>query len=130
MKIDVEPNIEQDPSWHQEPGALPTGEGDTFSVHEVHFGGRPVVREILETVILTLLVFLGVRMIVQNFMVEGTSMEPTLHNAQYLLVNKASYARWDPGFLARLNPFQEGEPPAATLTYVLGGPQRGDIVVF
>src|SRR3954453_15298152 len=62
------------------------------------------LRDILETVLLTLVIFLGVRLVVQNFRVEGSSMEPTLHSNQYLLVNKA--------------------------TYVVGQPQRGDIIVL
>jgi signal peptidase I len=46
------------------------------------------VREILETLFLTALIFLGVRVLVQNYKVEGFSMEPTLDDGQYLLINK------------------------------------------
>ena len=46
------------------------------------------VREILETLVLTALIFLGVRVLVQNYKVEGFSMEPTLNDGQYLLINK------------------------------------------
>jgi signal peptidase I len=62
------------------------------------------LRDILETALLTLAIFLGVRLGVQNFRVEGFSMEPTLHTGQYLLVDKVSY--------------------------MVGEPQRGDIVVL
>src|SRR5437763_13327227 len=62
------------------------------------------IRDILETVLLTLVIFLAVRLAVQNFRVEGSSMEPTLHTNEYLLVNKVSY--------------------------MVGQPQRGDIVVL
>lgn len=72
---------------------------------ESRTGYGTVAREILETVILTALIFLGIRLVVQNFRIEGRSMEPTLHSGQYLLVNKMAY-RW------------------------LGEPARGDIVVF
>jgi|SRR5579884_9615 signal peptidase I len=45
-------------------------------------------REILETLVLTAVIFLGVRVLVQNYKVEGFSMEPTLDDGQYLLINK------------------------------------------
>jgi|SRR5947209_4798594 len=61
-------------------------------------------RGILETAVLALAIFLGIRLAVQNFRVEGGSMMPTLHDGQYILVNK--------------------------LAYDFGAPQRGDIVVF
>jgi signal peptidase I len=62
-------------------------------------------RELAETLVLTALIFLGIRMVVQNFRIEGRSMEPTLFPNEYLLVNKLSYGP-------------------------LGDPQRGDIIVF
>ncbi|HZB97946.1 MAG TPA: signal peptidase I [Candidatus Sulfotelmatobacter sp.] len=61
-------------------------------------------RELLETAILTIAIFLVVRVALQNFKVEGESMEPNLHNGEYILVNKVDY--------------------------LLHSPQRGDIVVF
>ncbi len=130
MSTDLKPEIEPDSYWHPGSARQPDAKEDSYSVHEVRVGGRPVVREIVETILLTLLIFLGVRVVIQNFMVEGNSMEPSLHNAQYLLVNKAAYYQWDTHFLARLNPFQEGTPPTPELGFLLGPPQRGDIVVF
>src|ERR687885_1846975 len=65
---------------------------------------KAALRDILETALLTLVIFLAVRFGVQTFRVEGFSMEPTLHSNQYLLVNKVSY--------------------------MVGNPQRGDIVVL
>lgn len=67
-------------------------------------GIKAAIRDILETALLTLVIFLSVRLGVQNFRVEGFSMEPTLHTNQYLLVNKVSY--------------------------MVGEPKRGDIVVL
>jgi len=46
------------------------------------------LREIIETLVLTAVIFLGVRVLVQNYKVEGYSMEPTLDDGQYLLINK------------------------------------------
>ena len=63
-----------------------------------------ILREVVETVVLTLIIFFLIRTVVQNFRIEGTSMEPNLHDGQYLVINKIVY---------RLHP-----------------PQRGDIIVF
>jgi signal peptidase I len=68
------------------------------------FGGPSLLREILETALLTLVVFLVLNTLTGRFQVRGQSMEPTLHNGQYLVVSK--------------------------LAYWLRPPGRGDIVVF
>jgi signal peptidase I len=62
------------------------------------------LRQTVETAILLLLLLLIFHVAVQNFHVDGQSMEPTLHNQEYILVDKASYLF---------------EPPA-----------RGDVIVF
>ncbi len=62
------------------------------------------LREVVETVLLTLVIFLLIRTVVQNFRVDGMSMEPNFHDGQFLLINK--------------------------LAYKLGEPQRGDVIVF
>jgi signal peptidase I len=49
---------------------------------------RGALREIIETLLLTAVIFLGVRVLIQNYKVEGYSMEPTLDDGQYLLINK------------------------------------------
>src|ERR1700704_6986094 len=53
--------------------------------------GGGLAWELLQTIVLTLAIFLGVRSVVQNFRVEGARMEPTLETGQYLLISKASY---------------------------------------
>ena len=63
-----------------------------------------VGREIVETILLTLLIFLVLRFAVQNYRVDGQSMEPSLHDQEYIIVDKAAYL------------FQP--------------PQRGDVIVF
>jgi len=63
-----------------------------------------LVREVIEMVILTVLMFLIVQLAVQNYFVDGTSMEPNLHNQERILVDK-----W---------------------TYLFHAPARGDIIVF
>lgn len=88
---------------------------------------KGAIREILETVLLTAVVFLLVHSLVQNFKVEGSSMEPTLRSGQYLLVNKAAYLRLDSDLLG----FVPGEKIPGDFTFQpFGQPKPGDVVVF
>ncbi len=68
------------------------------------FGGHSLLREILETVLLTAILFLILNTTTARFQVRGSSMEPTLHNEQYLVISK--------------------------VTYWVHPPERGDIIVF
>lgn len=86
------------------------------------------LREIVETVVLALLIFLAVRAVVQNFRVEGSSMYPTFVNGQYVLVNKAAYARIDTNTLANWLPFVHHSTNPEH--FIFGAPQRGDVIVF
>jgi signal peptidase I len=88
---------------------------------------RSLIWEIVQTVLLTIAIFLAVRSVVQNFRVEGASMDPTLHSGQYLLINKVLYARTDGTLLDR---FIVDTTPADEVNFVFSGPQRGDIIVF
>lgn len=62
------------------------------------------LRDILETLTLVLLMILAIRFAMQNFRIDGESMEPTLHNREFVMVDKAAY--------------------------LFHAPTRGDIVVF
>lgn len=86
------------------------------------------VWELAQTVLLTLLIFFAMRAVVQNFKVEGTSMEPTLHHNQFLIINKATYARVDGTPLERFAR-PDGEAGGQPI-FVFGSPAHGDIVVF
>ena len=87
-----------------------------------------LVRELAETAILALVIFLLVRAVVQNFQVEGRSMEPTLETRWYLLVNKALYWEIDLGTVNKFLPFVDpGDDPTR---YIFRGPRRGDVIVF
>jgi len=52
---------------------------------------RPLLRETVETLILTAIIFILIRSVAQNFRIEGYSMEPNFHDGQYLIVDKISY---------------------------------------
>jgi signal peptidase I len=86
-----------------------------------------LARDLLETIILALLIFLAVRAMVQNFRVEGSSMQTSLHDGQYILINKAIYTKVNLGFLDFLPFFDAGDDPNQ---YIFRPPQRGDVVVF
>jgi signal peptidase I len=55
------------------------------------FGGRSLLREIVETALLALIIFLVLNTLTGRFQVRGSSMEPTLQDGQYLVVSKVSY---------------------------------------
>jgi len=82
-----------------------------------------IAREVLETVLLTLLIFLLIRNVVQNFRVEGSSMEPNLHDRQFLVVNRFAYC---PGLHLDL-PFLGIQWQKV---WCVWEPKRGDVVVF
>lgn len=63
-----------------------------------------VVREIIETLLLTFFIFWIVNGLVGRYRIDGSSMNPTLNDGQYLIINNVSY--------------------------LLEEPKRGDIIVF
>ena len=89
---------------------------------------RRLVLELVQTVVLAFLLFMAVRALAQNFRVEGSSMEPGLHNGQYLLVNKAIYYKINLDTLGKYLPFIDGGDDPAH--FIIHGPKRGDVVVF
>ena len=91
---------------------------------------RSTLRDVLETILLTVLIFLLVRAVVQNFRVEGRSMEPSLHTGEYLLINKAIYWRIDPNLLGSVVSGASEDVSQNQQTYLFGPPQRGDVIVF
>jgi len=63
-----------------------------------------LAREIVETIALTLLIFLVIRFAIQSYRVDGISMQPGLKSDEYVLVNK--------------------------MAYLFHAPERGDVIVF
>ena len=82
------------------------------------------LREIIETAILGLIVFLLAREAVQNFQVEGRSMQPTLASSELVLVNKIGYWEVD------LGPFDVLLPGRNNGDFLLSGPHRGSVIIF
>lgn len=92
--------------------------------------GRLALKEMLETVAYIILIFVIVRSMVQNFKIEGSSMEPSLHSEQYILVNKLVYFHIDLNAPLRLFPGFDEDTLPPRLFYPLLQPERGDVVVF
>jgi signal peptidase I len=67
-------------------------------------GFRRFALDLLETLLLSLLLFFAINAISARIRVDGSSMEPTLHSGEFMIVNR--------------------------LAYRLGSPQIGDVVVF
>ncbi len=74
------------------------------SVAEFRQPTEVVVREILETLLLTFFIFWMVNSLVGRYRIDGSSMNPTLYDGQYLIINNVSY--------------------------LLDEPQHGDVIVF
>jgi signal peptidase I len=65
---------------------------------------RPLLREVLDTIVFILVVYVLVEMAAPRFLVDGPSMQPTFWDNQRLIISRVHY--------------------------ILTDPQRGDIVVF
>ena len=91
---------------------------------------RELARELIETVLLALSIFLALQFSVQNFRVEGSSMDTTLQDGQYLLVNKIVYLRFDRDAIARVLPFLGGGADADETLFAFHPPKRGEVIIF
>lgn len=65
---------------------------------------KSLLREVLETLALTAIIFFGVNLITGRFKIDGASMNDTFFHGEYIIVSRISYR--------------------------IGAPVRGDIVVF
>ncbi len=89
---------------------------------------RSMLRDLLETALIALLIFISVRSVVLNFEVNGDSMLPSLVSGQRVLASRVSYGQLDAGDLVDWIP---GVSEQHWLTLIdCGEPQRGDIVVL
>ena len=70
-----------------------------------HIKMRTLIRETLQVILLALVIFFAIHFMIQNFRIDGTSMEPNIHNGEYIIVNKTAY-------------------------WFGHNPQRGDVIIF
>lgn len=87
-------------------------------------------RDIVETVLFTAIIFFLVRASAENFRVEGRSMEPTLSNGQFILINKAGYWRIDQEIIDTIFPGVSEPTGGSGTIYLFDPPQRGEVIVF
>lgn len=85
-------------------------------------------REVIEAVLLAVVVFMLLQTTVRNFKVDGSSMDPTLVNGQYLLVNRLVYLRIEMDRFSSIVPFWQAEEDS--VRYAIHPPERGEVIVF
>jgi signal peptidase I len=86
------------------------------------------LREIVETLLLAVIIFVAVRAVVLNFRVDGLSMNPSMQDNEMVLVNRNVYLHFDTWALVDWLPFVEHEE--TNVVYPFHPPERGDIIVF
>jgi signal peptidase I len=72
---------------------------------------------------LAVVLFLLIRNVIQNFRIDGISMEPNFHNGQFLIVNRFAYC---PGLHLDISPLNIH----LEKTWCVREPKRGDVIVF
>ena len=85
------------------------------------------LRELLETLVLAILIFVGVQTTLQSFQIQYESMKPSLLPNQRLVVNKALYFSFSWGKGSKYIPFLHKE---GDVVFLFHPPRRGDIIVF
>jgi signal peptidase I len=83
---------------------LNSGIAENAAKKEARQPTEAILREIIETLLLTFFIFFLVNSIIGRYRIDGSSMNPTLYDGEYLIINNVSY--------------------------YLDEPEAGDIVVF
>jgi signal peptidase I len=84
--------------------------------------------EFARTVLLAALVFVGARLFVLPYEVEGRSMSPNLHDQERVLVNRSVYYHFELNHV--LNMIPGIDVSGERVIYPFHSPERGDIVVL
>ena len=85
-----------------------------------------VLFDILETVILSLLLFIGIDAVTARIRVDGQSMEPTLQSGEFVIVNKLAYKLSAPELSDVIVFHYPRDPKIEYIKRVIGLP--GDVV--
>ncbi len=96
-------------------------------VESTRRGGR-FVRELVETALIAVLIYVAIRSLILPYEVEGASMNPNLHNSDRLLVSRQSYLHVDVIGVFGFLPWVDGS--GSHDVYPFGQPERGDVIVF
>ena len=89
---------------------------------------RSAIREAIETIVLAAFVVLVIQASVQNYRVDGSSMNPGMVDQDRVLVNKAVYMEISAERVSRFLPWVDAVPNE--VWHPFHGPRRGDVVVF
>jgi signal peptidase I len=111
----------------QQPDMATTIEEAGAKAKPAKSAGR-ALREIVETILLAAVIFFGVRLLVLNFKVDGSSMTPNLQDKELLLVNRNAYSDIDLNRILSHIPGVDRDEP--WVIWEFNPPERGDIVVF
>ncbi len=114
-------SIAPDPGSEASSDLRTSGEPDTAAPPTQSVGSA--LGEILQTLVLALIIFLLIRNVIQNFRIEGVSMEPNFQDGKFLFINRWSYC---PGLHLDLLPLNL-HWSATTCPWQ---PRRGDVIVF
>jgi len=89
---------------------------------------RAIIKELSETTILAMVIFLALQFALRNYQVEGSSMHPTLEQGEYVLVNKLVYFHIGFEGLAHFIPYMDSEEN--TNLFPFHPPRRGEVMIF
>ena len=89
---------------------------------------RLIFREISETFVIVMLVFLALQITIRTYQVEGYSMAPTMEHTDYVLVNKIVYTKFEKNVINNFLPFVDIQ--SQEVMFPFHSPQRGEIVIF
>jgi signal peptidase I len=79
-------------NFHSE--TIPEGEHNTWRKRG---GWRRILLDLLETLLLSLVLFTSINLVSARIRVESISMQPTLYEGNFVIVNKLAYRLGDPG---------------------------------
>ncbi len=83
---------------------IESGTTETAVEEQIRQPTEAIFREIIETLLLTFFIFFLVNSLIGRYRIDGSSMNPTLFDGEYLIINNISY--------------------------YLDSPKQGDIIVF
>lgn len=87
---------------------------------------RTFVREVIETLLLAALMYMGIQTAFFGYHIDGICMEPNFYDTERVLVNKIAYVTVDTSPIRQWLPFA----PTIGPFYPFGLPARGDAIVF
>lgn len=103
------------------------GEGN--SAGERRSGLSSLLIDVLQTLVLAVIFYVGINLVSVRIRVDGTSMEPTLHSGAYVLVNKLSYRVGEPAYGDIIVFYYPRDPGQEYIKRVIGLPgDKVDVV--